>query len=95
MHPLLKVLRIVIFFGFAWAVIIGGSIGIFLLVRDTLTDQNVVAASVATIAFLFVAIAVGERFAHMVNCMLAKIARLDPPACSTGAEEEASSGKQS
>ena len=86
MHPLLKVLRILIFFVFAWGVIIGGSIGVFMLVRDTLTDQNVVIASITTIIFLFAAIALGERFAHMVNCMLAKISKQEPPSCTTGKE---------
>lgn len=89
MHPILKVFRIIIFFGFAWAVIIGGSIGMFMLVRDTLTDQNVVAASIATIVFLFAAIALGERFAYMVNCLLAKLSHQEPPACTTKEERQA------
>jgi hypothetical protein len=87
MHPLLKVLRILIFFVFAWVVIIGGSVGIFMLVRDTLTNQNVVLAAIVTIIFLFAAIALGERFAHMVNCLLARVSNQDPPACSTGKED--------
>jgi len=87
MHPLLKVLRILIFFFFAWVVIIGGSVGIFMLVRDTLTNQNVVLAAIVTIIFLFAAIALGERFAHMVNCLLARVSNQDPPACSTGKED--------
>ena len=93
MHPILKLLRIIIFFAFAWAVIIGGSIGVFILVRDTLTNQNIVAASITTIIFLFVAIALGERFAFMVNCLLAKISSQEPPACTTKADRQATPDK--
>lgn len=84
MHPLLKAVRLVILFTFTWGVIVGGTVGVFFLVRDTLTENNTEAAVAATVAFLFVAILVGERFAHMVNCVLAKLSNLDAPACSSG-----------
>jgi hypothetical protein len=84
MHPLLKVLRLIILFTFTWGVIVGGTVGVFFLVRDTLTENNTEAAVAATVAFLFIAILVGERVAYMVNCVLARLSNLDAPACSSG-----------
>ena len=84
MHPLFKVLRLIILFAFTWGVIVGGTIGIFFLVRDTLTENNTEAAVAATVAFLFIAILVGERFAYMVNCVLARLSKVEAPACSSG-----------
>ena len=87
MHPLLKVLRLVVFFIFTWGIIIGGTVGVFFLVRDRLTENNTEVAVAATVIFLFASILFGEKFAHMVNCMLAKLSNQDPPACSTGKED--------
>jgi hypothetical protein len=84
MHPLFKALRLIILFTFTWGVIVGGTVGIFFLVRDTLTENNTEAAVVATVAFLFIAILVGERFAYVVNCVLARLSKVDAPACSSG-----------
>jgi len=86
MHPLLKVLRLIILFTFTWGIIIGGTVGVFFLVRDTLTNHNTEAAAIATVVFLFASILVGEKVAFMVNCMLARISKQEPPACTTKGE---------
>lgn len=81
MSPFWKILRILIFFVFTWGFIVGGTIGVFFLVRDTLTQNNTEIAIGATVVFMFSAILVGEKFAHKVNCLLAKITHQDAPSC--------------
>jgi len=81
MSPLWKGVRILIFFIFTWVFIIGGTIGIFFLVRDTLTQNNTEVAIAATVSFLIVSILIGEKFANMVNCMLVRLTNQDAPSC--------------
>jgi hypothetical protein len=90
MHPLLKVLRLIILFTFTWGIIIGGTVGVFFLVRDTLTNHNTEIAAIVTVVFLFASILVGEKVAFMVNCMLARLSNQDPPACTTKGDSPAS-----
>jgi len=81
MSPLWKSVRILIFFIFTWVFIIGGTIGMFFLVRDTLTQNNTEVAIAATVSFLIVPILIGEKFANMVNCMLTNLMNQDAPSC--------------
>jgi uncharacterized SAM-binding protein YcdF (DUF218 family) len=64
---LVKFLRFLLFFAYAWGVIIAGSYGVFLLVRNQLTDGSLPAAIVATVAFMFAAMFVGEQLSRVVN----------------------------
>ncbi len=53
----------------------------FFLVRDTLTRNDTEIAIGATVAYLLVSILIGEKFANMVNCMLARLTQQDAPSC--------------
>jgi len=66
---------------FTLGFIIGGTVGVFFLVRDVLTQNNLGIAIIATVIFMFSSILIGEKFAHMVNCMLARITNQDAPSC--------------
>ena len=61
--------------------IIGGTIGVFFLVRDTLAQNNTEVTIGTTVIFLFASILPGEKFANMTNCMLAKLTNQDAPFC--------------
>jgi len=88
MSPFWKIVRILIFFVFTWAFIVGGTIGVFFLVRDTLTQHNTGVAIGATIVFMFSSILIGEKFVQKVNCLLAKLTHQEAPSCEK--KEEAS-----
>lgn len=81
MNPFWKVVRVLIFFIFTWVFIIGGTIGMFFLVRDTLTQNNTEVAIGATASFLIASILIGEKFANVVNSMLARLTNQDAPPC--------------